>query len=48
MKLRNDNAYAKICDDNDKSVPCPDLILLSTSQVTIKYITFNYYYYYYY
>jgi len=31
--IRYDNAYAEICNDNDKSIPCPDLIVLNTSQV---------------
>eukprot|EP00833_Pecoramyces_ruminatium_P013640 jgi/Orpsp1_1/1187672/evm.model.d7180000059344.1 len=32
-----DNTYSKICDEKDKSQPCPDFIILSTSQLTYRY-----------
>eukprot|EP00833_Pecoramyces_ruminatium_P009638 jgi/Orpsp1_1/1183670/evm.model.c7180000086233.1 len=33
----NDNAYLKICNEKDKTIPCPDFIILSTSQFTHRY-----------
>ncbi|ORX41870.1 hypothetical protein BCR36DRAFT_374936 [Piromyces finnis] len=37
-----DNVNAEICNDNDKSVPCPDLIILGTTQPYSDYWGENY------
>eukprot|EP00833_Pecoramyces_ruminatium_P011527 jgi/Orpsp1_1/1185559/evm.model.c7180000094367.1 len=33
----HDNAYSEICNVKDKSIPCPDLIILGTSQLSYLY-----------
>eukprot|EP00833_Pecoramyces_ruminatium_P000760 jgi/Orpsp1_1/1174792/evm.model.c7180000051437.1 len=35
--LWSDNAYAEICNENNKSVQCPDLIVIGTTQVSYRY-----------
>jgi len=32
-KKRYNNAYADICKDDDDSIPCPDLIMIGSTQV---------------
>ncbi|ORX82022.1 hypothetical protein BCR32DRAFT_292924 [Anaeromyces robustus] len=32
----SDNVNAKICDDNDPNIPCPDLIVLGTTQLAYR------------